>query len=185
MLISVSGPPGSGTTTAASGVASALGLDLVHGGEVFRMMATEHGMSLSEFGRHAAARPEVDVELDRRLAASAQGGDVVIESRLAAWVLHNEGLDGLRVWIDCDDKLRAERVAGREGISIDEALRDNAEREAVEQERYRALYGIELADLSVYNLVLDSGALGKDDIVERIVVAARARFGGGSGHPVP
>jgi predicted cytidylate kinase len=185
MLISVSGPPGSGTTTAASGVASALGLDLVHGGEVFRTMAAEHGMSLREFGRYAAAQPEVDVELDRRLAVAARVGDVVIESRLAAWVLHNEGLDGLRVWIDCDDKLRAERVAVRESITIDQALRDNAERESVEHQRYQALYGIDLGDLSVYNLVLDSGTLGKDDVIERIVVAARARFGGDPGHPVP
>jgi cytidylate kinase len=184
MLISVSGPPGSGTTTAAAGVASRLGLDLVHGGEVFRTMAAEHGMTLSAFGRYAAERPEVDVELDRRLAAAARAGDAVIESRLAAWVLRNEGVDGLRVWIDCDDKLRAERVATREGILLEQALHDNAEREAVEQARYRALYGIELSDLSVYDLQLDSGALGKDDIIERIVVAARARFGGSGGDPV-
>jgi CMP/dCMP kinase len=184
MLISVSGPPGSGTTTAASGVASVLGLDLVHGGEVFRTMAAEHDMSLSAFGRHAADRPEVDLELDRRLASAARAGDVVIESRLAAWVLTNEGLEGLRVWIDCDDKLRAERVATREGISLEQALRDNADREAVEQQRYRALYGIELGDLSVYDLQLDSGTLARDDVVERIVVAARARFGGRGGDPV-
>jgi CMP/dCMP kinase len=175
MLIAVSGPPGSGTTTAARGVASALGLDLVHGGEVFRAMAVEHGMTLRDFGRYAAVRPEVDVELDRRLAAAARTGNAVIESRLAGWVLHNEGLAGLRVWLACDDKVRAERVASREGVTIEQALADNAERETVEHDRYLALYGIELSDLSVYDLVVDTGVMGPADVVERIVTAARAR----------
>lgn len=174
MLIAVSGPPGSGTTTAARGVASALGLDLVHGGEVFRAMAVEHGMTLRDFGRYAAVRPEVDVELDRRLAAAAHTGNAVIESRLAGWVLHNEGLPGLRVWLACDDKVRAERVASREGSTIEQALADNAERETVEHDRYLALYGIELSDLSIYDLVVDTGVVAPAGVVDRIVAAARS-----------
>jgi CMP/dCMP kinase len=175
MLITVSGPPGSGTTTAARGVASALGLDLLLGGEVFRAMASEHRMTLGEFGRYAAGRPEVDVELDRRLAAAARTGDLVIESRLAGWVLHNEGLPGLRVGLICDDKVRAERVAAREGATIEQALADNAERETVEHDRYLALYGIELTDQSIYHLVVDTGVTAAADVVDRIVAAARSR----------
>lgn len=174
MLITVSGPPGSGTTTAARGVASTLGLDLLHGGEVFRAMATERGMSLRDFGRYAADHPEVDVELDRRLAAAARAGDLVVESRLAGWVLRNEGIDGLKVWLACDDKVRAERVAAREGETIERALADNAERETVEHDRYLALYGIDLADLSIYDLLLDTGVTGPGEVVDRIVAAARA-----------
>jgi CMP/dCMP kinase len=174
LLIAVSGPPGSGTTTAARGVAAKLGLDLLHGGEVFRAMAAEHGMTLRDFGRYAAERPEVDVELDRRLAAAAAStGDLVIESRLAGWVLTNEDLGGLRVWLHSDDKVRAERVAARERVSIEQALADNAEREAVEHDRYLAVYGIELADLSIYDLVLDTGVLSPAEVVDRIVAAAR------------
>jgi cytidylate kinase len=174
LLIAVSGPPGSGTTTAARGVAAKLGLDLLHGGEVFRAMAAEHGMTLRDFGRYAAERPEVDVELDRRRApAAARTGDLVIESRLAGWVLTNEDLGGLRVWLHSDDKVRAERVAARERVSIEQALADNAEREAVEHDRYLAVYGIELADLSIYDLVLDTGVLSPAEVVDRIVAAAR------------
>jgi CMP/dCMP kinase len=173
LLIAVSGPPGSGTTTAARGVAAKLGLDLLHGGEVFRAMAAEHGMTLRDFGRYAAERPEVDVELDRRLAAAARDGDIVIESRLAGWVLTNEGLDGLRVWLHSDDKVRAERVAARERVSIEQALADNAEREAIEHDRYLAVYGIEMADLSIYDLVLDTGVLGPAEVVDRVASAAR------------
>jgi CMP/dCMP kinase len=175
LLITVSGPPGSGTTTAARGVAATLGLDLLHGGEVFRALAVEHDMTLREFGRHAAEHPEVDVELDRRLATAARTGNLVIESRLAGWVVTNEGLAGLRVWLHGDDKVRAERVAARERVDIEQALADNAERETVEHDRYLALYGIELFDLSIYDLVVDTGVVAPADVVDRIVAAASAR----------
>jgi len=174
LLITVSGLPGSGTTTAATRVARVLGLELLPGGEVFRAMAAERAMSLSEFGTYAAAQPTVDVELDRRLAARARQGDVVIESRLAGWILHNEGLEGVAVWIQCDEEVRAARVAGREGIAVEQALAENAEREKVEHDRYLALYGIDSHDTSIYDLVLDSGRLSPDQVADRIVAAAQA-----------
>ena len=153
-----------------------LEFELVPGGQVFRHMAAENGMSLAEFGAFAAAQPAVDIELDRRLAERARAGRVVIESRLAGWIAHNEKLDGLLVWIGCDDEVRAERVAGREDKTVDQALAENAEREKVERDRYFALYGIDIDDLSIYDLVLDSGRLTPAEIADRIVRAARTRF---------
>jgi cytidylate kinase len=175
LLITVSGPPGSGTTTAAQRVADRLGLELVLGGEVFRALAVERHMSLPEFGLYASDNPEVDVELDSRLARRARDGEAVIESRLAGWIAHNEGLAAVIVWIDCDPRIRAERVAAREGVSVERALADNEERQLVERRRYLTLYGIDLSDLSIYELVLDSGELGPAELADRIVDAARHR----------
>src|SRR5688500_17488094 len=110
-------------------------------------MAAESGMSLAEFGAYAAAQPAVDIELDRRLAERARAGGVVIESRLAGWIVRNEELDGVTVWISCDDEVRARRVASREGKTVDQAFVENAEREKIERDRYLALYDIDLADL--------------------------------------
>jgi cytidylate kinase len=176
LLITVSGPPGSGTTTAAQRVADRLSLDLVPGGEVFRALAAERSMTLPEFGRYVAEHPEVDVELDGRLARRARDGGVVIESRLAGWIAHNEGLAAVVVWIDCDPRVRAERVAGREGVTVERALADNEERQRVERGRYLALYALDLADLSIYDLVLDSGELRPPALADRIVDAAEKRF---------
>ncbi len=176
MLITVSGPPGSGTTTTAEHVAARLEVDLVPGGEVFRAMAAERGMSLPQFGRYAAEHPEVDAELDARLAERAGKGGVLIESRLAAWIARNEGLNVLTVFIDCAPDVRAVRVAGREGIAVEQARADNDERQRVERARYVALYGIDIEDLSVYDLVLDSGALAPAALADRVVAAAHARF---------
>jgi predicted cytidylate kinase len=173
LLITISGPPGSGTSSVARQVAAWRGLDVVLGGEVFRAMAAEHGMSLAAFGALAAAEPAVDVELDSRLAARARAGDVVVESRLAGWITHNEGLDALRVGLVCDEAVRAERVAAREGISVAQALADNAQREKTEHDRYQALYGVDIDDLSIYDLVVDTRPLTVEAAAQRIVDAAR------------
>lgn len=138
-------------------------------------MAAEHGMTLADFGVYAADQPIVDVELDRRLADRAHQGDVVIESRLAGWIIHNERLDGLAVYLDCDDATRAERVAAREGSTLEQALAENTEREKVEHDRYLALYGIDLSDLSIYDLVLDTAANDAESVAAAIVSAAQSK----------
>ena len=176
LLITVSGPPGSGTTTVGQRVADQLGLELVPGGEVFRALAAERDMSLPEFGIYVADHPEVDVELDGRLAHRARDGNAVVESRLAGWIAHNEGLAAVVVWIDCDPRIRAQRVAAREDVSVERALADNEERQRVERGRYLALYGVDLSDLSIYELVLDSGELRPPALADRIVDAAEKRF---------
>lgn len=177
MLVTVSGPPGAGTTTASRLVADDLALERVPGGEVFRLLAAEAGMTVGEFGRHAADHPEVDRELDRRLLERAREGDCVVESRLAGWLAATASLDSVRVWVDCDPAVRAARVAEREGISAAQAAADNEARAALEQVRYQALYGFDLADLRIYDLVLDSGRLGPEAIADAVADLARRRFG--------
>lgn len=139
-------------------------------------MAVERKLTLAEFGRYATDHPEVDAELDRRLADRARAGNVLIESRLAGWIAHNEGLTAVTVFIDCSPAERARRVADREGVSVEQALADNTERQQVERARYIALYGIDIEDLSVYDLVLDSGLLAPGELAAIVVDAALARF---------
>jgi cytidylate kinase len=176
LLITVSGPPGSGTTTTAQHVAARLEVELVPGGEVFRAMAAERQLTLPEFGRYASLHPEVDAELDRRLAVRARAGNVLIESRLAGWIARNEDLTAVTVFIDCASDERARRVARREGITVEQALADNTERQQVERSRYIALYGIDIEDLSIYDLVLDSGVLAPGELADRVVAAVSVRF---------
>ena len=173
MLITISGLPGSGTTTVSRLVADALGLDRLPGGEVFRQMAAEAGMTLAEFGVHAQGHPDIDRELDDRLAARAAEGGCVIESRLAGWLATREGLPAVRVWVDCADEVRAARVAARDGTTVAQALVDNAARSELERARYRAVYGIDLDDRSTYDLVLDSTMDPPERLAATIVDRAR------------
>jgi predicted cytidylate kinase len=99
-------------------------------------------------------------------------GDVVLESRLAGWIATNEGLPALRVWVECREDERARRVAGREGASVDAARDQNRRREASEAGRYHRYYGIDIADLRPYDLVLDSTTTAVDDLVKVVVDSA-------------
>lgn len=172
MVITISGLPGAGTSTVAQLVANALGLPRVDGGTVFRLMAAEVGLDVGEFSRLAEGNPEYDLELDQRLADRVKEGDVVLESRLAGWIVTIEELDAVRVWIDAEEGERARRVAGREHADQQAALAANRAREASERRRYRTYYGIDLDDLSVYDLVIDSTATSPQAIAESIVAAA-------------
>ncbi len=87
------------------------------------------------------------------------------------------GLDAVRAWVDCDESVRAARVAQREGITEAQALAENRVRAKLEQQRYLDIHGIDMSDLSIYDLLLDSGQLGPEPIAEAIVGAARVRFG--------
>ena len=66
MLVTVSGPPGSGKSTTAAGLADALDHEHVSGGDIFRSVADERGLSALELNKRAEEDDEIDRELDRR-----------------------------------------------------------------------------------------------------------------------
>jgi cytidylate kinase len=175
LLVTISGLPGSGTSTVARLVASELGLAHLDGGTIFRQLAADAGRSLADFGEYAERHRDIDIELDRRLADRAHQGDVVLESRLAGWIATNEGLTAVRVWVACPDDVRAHRVARRDGLDADAAAAANRAREQSERDRYGRYYGIDLDDLSIYDLVLDSGSAAPEELAGEIVATTRSR----------
>ena len=77
MLLTVSGPPGGGKTTTAVALADRLGLDHVSGGDIFRSVAADRGISVVELNEAAETDETIDLELDRRLQSIATGRDGV------------------------------------------------------------------------------------------------------------
>lgn len=174
MLVTLSGLPGSGTSTVARLVAAGLGLDHLDGGTVFRTVAAEQGMSLAAYTALAEHDEKIDRALDDRLTERARQGDVLLESRLSGWLATRAGLEALRVWIACDEVERARRVGGRDGHDPAGALHHNQEREKSERARYLGYYDIDLTDLSIYDVVLDSTDVGPEELALSVASAARA-----------
>jgi len=176
MLITISGPPGSGTTTASRIVAHELGLEHVYAGQIFRRLAVENNMTLEDFGKYAEEHAEVDWELDRRMVRRARKGGCVLEGRLTGWMVSREKVTALRVYLQCPEDVRASRVAEREGLTKEKAMRDNRTREASEGKRYQDIYQIDVRDLSPYDLVVDSDRHLPEEIAAMITAAARQKF---------
>jgi cytidylate kinase len=177
LVVTISGLPGSGTSTVARRLAPRLGVEHLDGGSVFRAMAAERGLALHDFASLAEQDDTIDRALDARLTERARAGDVVLESRLAGWLVTDAGIDALRVWIGCDEGVRAERVAARDGGSVTDQQRVNQAREASERRRYHDYYGIDLLDLSAYDLVLDSSERTPDELIADIVAETGPRPG--------
>lgn len=170
--ITISGPPGSGTSTAAALLAARLGIEHVDSGTFFRQIARERGLSLRELGRRAEQDSRIDREVDRRTVDLANAGkEVVLEGRMAGWMLHRAGVPSLKVWLDAHEEVRACRIAGREDRPFGHVLREMVERERSERRRYGEIYGIEIRDLSPYDVVLETDNLSPTDVMERIAEA--------------
>lgn len=168
LVITVSGLAGSGTTTLCRNLAKYYGFKHVYAGLIFRQMAEEMGMTLPEFQEYAELHPEVDREVDRRQIEAAKQGNVIIEGRLAGWMVKEADL---KIWLDAPLRVRVERVARREKKPYDIAFMETVEREKQNKKRYLNLYSIDIDDRSIYNLVIDTSKWYPDGVFE-IVKAA-------------
>ncbi len=173
MIVAIGGPPGSGKTTVAERFAQAHAYALVSAGTKFRELAKARGLDLDAFGKVAEADPEIDRSLDRAvleeiLRQDAAGRDVIVDGRIQAHLLAQRRVPCLKVLIDAPLSVRAKRIAGRETQDPKTAEREVVHREASERRRYKAIYGIDLADTSVYDLVIDSSDETPDQIVKRV-----------------
>jgi len=94
--------------------------------------------------RLAASDPGFDNWLDARTREESRRRGVVIDANLSAWMAEDPDLT---IFVNCPFHERVRRIAEREGRS----------REELEEARYKEFYGVDLSDLSVYDVVLNTG----------------------------
>jgi len=169
--VTVSGHPGSGTSTLVRGLMDRFGWTSLNGGDVFREEAKRRGMSLGDFGELCKNELDVDRSLDELLRQRMQGPDAanIVESRLAGWWAYRLELPCLRIWLDVSDEERARRVSEREGLTLENALEANRARAAVDGERFLLLYDLVPEDPEPYTHVLDATTLNASQILDHVV----------------
>ncbi len=169
-IITVSGLPGSGTSTTCKLLQEKLGWPYVNAGDFFRLLATDHGISLAEMGRRAEADGQVDRQLDERMVQLArQESLLIMEGRLTGWMALRQGLPALKVWCHAPLEIRAGRVGHRDHQTPEEAVSAIAARERSEHQRYHRHHQIDLDDLTLYDLVLDTAELSPEQVAARIL----------------
>lgn len=170
MELTISGPIGSGKSTVAKIVSDHLSMRYISTGDIFREKAKEMSMSVEDFNRYAENHLEIDRDLDNHLVDIMKKTDnIVIDSRLAGWMSFRNKISALRIFITAGIDIRIQRISQRENISREDAADRIRRRESSERQRYRILYGIDIQDTSIYDLILKSDNLRPEIIADEIV----------------
>ncbi|MCX9085341.1 MAG: AAA family ATPase [Candidatus Methanoperedens sp.] len=171
MILTISGPPGSGKSTLSKILSVKLGLELVSMGDIFRKCARDRCMSLEEFGQIAKCNEKIDREIDDMQKKIAMEKDnILIEGRLSGFLVDAD----IRVWLKAPLEVRAQRISKRENKPETLAKEETFEREECERERYLKYYDLDIKDLSVYDLIIDSSKWNPEEISEIVQKAVRS-----------
>ncbi len=164
--IVITGFPGTGSSTVARMLAEEFGFEYVYAGGIMRAMAKERGQSIDDFHTEVLQNPEIDRQLDAELTSRAAVGQAVIESRTLPWLLGPD-VTAYKVWLRCTraEQVRRMSLRGRAGVAESKRL---GEREAVERDRYKVLYGFDMQDLGVFDQVIDTTAISARQVAELI-----------------
>jgi len=155
LVVTVSGSASSGKSTGAKVIAEKFGLEYISAGRIFREIAAERGVPIEKFS--AVREADVDYEIDKRNLLHAMKGDCVLDGRLTGWAAGKWA--DVKIYYDCNLLIKAERIAKRDGITIEEAKKIIEERDEEDNKKYMSLYGINLFDQSIYEIIINNDNL--------------------------
>ncbi len=172
IIVCISGMAGTGKSTLAKKLAEKYKLRYYSGGDALKELAASEGYDSSSHGwwespeglsflEKREQNPEFDRAVDNKLLEYAKQGRVLLDSWTMPWLLKT----GFKIWLIASEKKRAERIANRDKLSIEEALRVLKEKEARTKAIYKKLYGFDLGeDFKPFNLVLDTNNLNASEV---------------------
>ena len=167
--IAISGKSGCGNTTVSRMVSDRLNLKFIN--YTFRTMAEEKGISFEELRQLAEESTSVDMELDKKQVHLAAGGNCVLGSRLAIWMIDDADL---KVYLKASPDVRAGRIAGRENGSLEEKIAETEERDQKDSARYKKIYAIDTDKYDFADLIIDTDINNENEVVEIILAAVES-----------
>lgn len=183
MIITLAGHHGAGKSTLGKRLAAEFFLDRYSSGDFMREMAMERGISLLDLGREAETDGgKIDQEIDDRQIALGKTRDgFIIDGRLAFHFIPHS----VKIFLAVDSHEAARRIfedEERSGlveshVSIDHAAENIDIRRKSEVDRYEKYYGLNIYDLSLYDLVLDTTGRSPEEVFQEAAEFVRAREG--------
>jgi cytidylate kinase len=170
-IITLTGDLGSGKSTVSAILKKELGFGYIYTGDILRRIAERHGMSVLELNRYAETHPEIDEEVDNTFKNLADAENLIIDSRLAWHFLP----DSFKVFLTVRPNVAAARVfedtkrSNEKYSSQEEALKYLSNRKQSELKRYYDLYGIDCAQMSNYDLIVNTSDITPEEVAERIL----------------
>ena len=170
MIITIGGLAGTGTTTTAELLSDKLDIPYISAGYVFRQMASERGMSVLEFSEFAEGNDDIDKEIDKRQAELAKSSDnLIVEGRLSAYFVEAD----LKLWLVTPFDVRSQRIAERESKSVDVASEEIIVREESEALRYMDIHNIDIKNMDIYDLIINTGTFNPEEVSEIILTTLK------------
>ncbi|MBM3382323.1 MAG: cytidylate kinase [Betaproteobacteria bacterium] len=170
MRIAISGHSGCGNTTATTNVGQALGLKIVN--YTFRDLARELEMSFDDLHKQAPTNFIFDYLTDLKCIRSALTENIVLGTRLAAWLMDAD----LRIWLHAPLEERARRINKREtekAATYESVLYKTLKRDEQNRKRYLQLYGLDIHDHSDFDITINTDKLTAEQVSSLIVAAAQ------------
>lgn len=171
LVIAISGPPGSGTTTLGKRIAKRLKLRFFSPGLYFKKLS-RHGregkVALELLKTRYGTSRKLHRHIDNLQIKRAKTGNIVVEGTLSVHFLRK--LSHYKIWLDVPLKVRAQRTAHREGIPYLQALKEIKERQTIERKEWKKIYGFDYFDQKKQaDFVLNTAKLPINKSIEKIL----------------
>jgi len=169
-IISITGDLGSGKSTVSDILCKRLNYDYIYTGKIQRDIARKYNMTTLELNEYAETHPAIDEEIDSTFKSLNESANLIVDSRLA-WFFIPESF---KVFLKTDIAVSASRISGdsqRENekyLSKEDAVNKIIARKTSENKRYMELYGADCADLSNFDLIVDTSSVTPEKVADAI-----------------
>ena len=120
--------------------------------------------------------PSIDRAIDDRILQIArENEDIILESRLSAYMLSRNSIPAFKIYLGASPEVRMSRIGVREGQTLEDAKKETLERQASEAKRYMMYYDIDINDMSVYDLIVNTDELDPDGVLDAILKAIEGK----------
>ncbi len=177
--ISLTGDLGSGKSTVSKIISEQYGCEIYSTGKICREIAEKKGINdIKEMNLYMATHPEIDKEIDDGLVAlSDRKGNLIVDSRMA-WHFTQPTF---KVYLSAAIDVAAERIfndnrATESYSSVEEMKKSNIERKNSENSRYFSMYGVNIYDMTNYDLIVDTTALSAKEAAELIIKGTEGKL---------
>lgn len=173
-IITLSGMLGSGKSTIGKLLAKKLGFTFYSTGNVQREIANQYGVTTLELNEMCKTNPKIDEQIDSVFKdLPLQGKDYIVDSRMAFHFIPssfkvklnvNTRIAGSRIMND------TERTGEKKYSTVEEAVDSLLNRRALEVERFKKIYRVDIDNDYNFDYVLDTTYLTPNEICEQIIM---------------
>ena len=169
-IITISGDIGSGKSSVALALKELTSYDIIGTGNIQRAIAEQRGVTTLELNKISQTDRSIDDEIDSHVINLGKTKNkLIIDSRLAWHFIPN----AFKVYLSVNPDVGSKRVfdakrSAENNVSLEQTLKNNIERQTLEDDRFLKLYNIRFRLPSNYNLVVNTSHDNPQLIAENI-----------------